>query len=149
MARTSSGGTKLENELEILSEDEDKNEYEYLIYETNKYLFLARIHFKDSTVIPEIGGDPIAYTDLLLQYGRKIRSRIIEESKCLTPSTERVPAPDEPMPCSRNFEIESEINMIKEVLEKIQSGRWDDLREEKIIESQTALQKILRIVVED
>jgi hypothetical protein len=113
------------------------------IFECNRYLFLAKVHRKDSTVEPEMSGDPVAFVNKLLtskkmsqngsnvQYKLKFQKNQSEEY--LFPKVIELP-----------LDIsEEDVLALDKTIKNIKLKNWDDLDDDKIIHAQGILLKYL------
>jgi hypothetical protein len=113
------------------------------IFECNRYLFLAKVHRNDSTVEPEISGDPVAFVNKLLtskkmsqngsnnQYKLKFQKNQTEEY--LFPKVIELP-----------LDIsEDDVLILDKTIKNIKSKNWSEIDDNIIIRAQGILLKYL------
>jgi hypothetical protein len=116
----------------------------YWIYETERFLFLAKIYLEERKEKPEINGDPINYIEAIINLGTINEDNTASPQRSLLLISE-----EEPLPIAINENIKFELSEIDTpeligTLRMIKEDRWDELSLGKIEISESILYNILK-----
>lgn len=116
----------------------------YWIYETERFLFLAKIYLDERKEKPKINGDPINYIEAIINLGTINEDNTASSQRSLLLISE-----EEPLPIALNENIKFELSEIDTpelmgTLRMIKEDRWEELSLGKIEISESILYNILK-----